>query len=155
MTLSNYKGKKTQQGIGIVEFLIALALIGVALVFVYANATKATGKSANQQIANEVQLIKSSSTAWRGSLLTYTGISSIALTGTDLLDSSWGAGSGINPVGGNYTVAVSASDAAAMVITVTGMGNEQCAGVARTLDPSAAAGTTSSCTSGTLSITFR
>jgi type II secretory pathway pseudopilin PulG len=155
MTLNHYKGKKTQQGIGIVEFLIALALIGAALVFVYANATKATGKSTNQQIINEVQLIKSAATAWRGSLPTYTGISITELTGTDFLDTSWGSGTGINPVGGNYTVTVSGTDATAMVLTVTGMEDEQCAGVARTLDPSAASGTTSSCTSGTLSITFR
>jgi type II secretory pathway pseudopilin PulG len=155
MTLSNYKGKKTQQGIGIVEILLGVALIGIAAVFVYVNATKATQNTANKQLTDEVVLIKSAGRAWRGVLPHYTGVSIAVMVDNGLLNSSWGSGTSINPAGGNYTVTVSGTDATAMVLTVTGMEDEQCAGVARTLDPSAASGTTSSCTSGTLSITFR
>ena len=155
MTLSNYKGKKTQQGIGIVEILLGVALIGIAAVFVYVNATKATQNTANKQLTDEVVLIKSAGRAWRGVLPHYTGVSIAVMVDNGLLNSSWGSGTSVNPHGGNYTAVVNASDATLMTVTASGMTQSQCNGNARTLAPNAAEGTTPSCTSGTLTAIFR
>ena len=155
MKLKNQKGKTAQQGIGILELLLVLALIGLALAFVFSNAQKATGKSYDQQILNDVLLIKSEAMAWRGPRPVFTGVSITALTSVGLLNTTWGAGTAINPVGGDYTLAVSGADAAAMRITATDLAAPQCAGLARALALSAAEGTTPSCTGGVLSVTFR
>jgi len=148
-------GKATQQGFGIVEILLVLAIIGVGLAAVFGNYSKGTEKQANKVLIDQIFLIRGAATSWRGVLPEYTGISITALTDVDLLDSAWGAGSAVNAVGGDYAIAVDTDNAAAYVITATGLSVPQCALIARGLANNTAAGTVPACSSGTLTATFR
>jgi len=103
----------------------------------------------------DIGIITTQARSWRGLNPTYTGISVADLTEMGLLPKTWGAGSGVNPTGGNYILAANATDATRADLTVIGMSQEACLSIEIKIEVITDGGNRASCSGGTLTAVFR
>jgi hypothetical protein len=90
---------------------MAVLAIAALLVLVVMWSKRIVDDSLNSnQFTADIATLTTQASAYRALDPTYTGISITALTSMGLLPKSWGAGSGANPAGGNYTLAANATD---------------------------------------------
>jgi prepilin-type N-terminal cleavage/methylation domain-containing protein len=144
-----------QKGYTMVEVILGVALVAMVLAIIFDQFNNAKNSTTAQRFSNEIAMMTAQSRIWKGSSPHYTGISVTALTNLGMLDNNWGAGTGVNPAGGNYALAVNSTDATILNVTTTGMANEFCLNVARTIQSRTVGGSGASCSSGTLTAQFR
>jgi len=120
---------KSQQGIGLLELMLSLAIIAVLLVIAtrYYETAK-TGEQVNEAIGI-VQAIRGASAQWAAGKPSYSGLNMSALYNYGLLPRSVGGGNndgvGTNPWGGNVSVTPINSNAQVQV-TLTKVPTQAC-----------------------------
>ena len=144
-----------QHGYTMVEVILGVALVAIVLALIFDQFNNAKDSTTAQRFSTEISTMTAQSRIWKGSSPHYTGISVTALTNLAMLDSNWGAGTGVNPAGGNYSLAVDASDKTILKVTATGMTNPMCLNVARIIQSRTVNGSGASCSGGTLTAKFR
>jgi len=149
------QSKQSQKGFSLVEIMAVLAIGAFIVVGALWTRTIAMDSLNSGQFTSDISTLSTQARAWRGIKPTYTGVSVSTLTGMSLLPSSWGAGSGINPAGGNYTLAANATDSTRVDLTATGMSQAFCLNVENQIEGTTDGGNRASCTSGTLTAVFR
>lgn len=153
MKMQSLKNRKNG-GFTLVELLIVIGVIAVLAAAIFANQLRATNASTTNRFVNDINLIVTQARVWKGVKTSYTGISLTVLTSMDLLDNTWGSGTGVNPAGGNYTVAVG-SPSTRLTLTATGMDQTMCLNVENQIEAGTVGGNSASCTSGTLTATYQ
>ena len=147
--------KSKQKGFSMIELMVVLVIGAILISAIMQRTSRAETAQLKQRFVDDVALIASQAKGWKGTKSAYTGISMTTMTGMALLDTTWGAGTGVNPVGGNYTVTVNGTDSAAINVTATGMENSLCLQVENAIEPSTKGGNTAACAGGTLTATFK
>ncbi|MDB4002312.1 prepilin-type N-terminal cleavage/methylation domain-containing protein [Oceanospirillaceae bacterium] len=133
-TQTNLK-KGLQAGYSLIEILVVLGLIGLSLAIMFAAFGGAKDTVVVRQYTQEITSIRNAAVGWRGASPLYEGISMVKLTTESTLDKEWGitsqnAGKGVNPNGGDYSIAVG-SPKTQYEVTVTGMPTQICGAVKR------------------------
>jgi type II secretory pathway pseudopilin PulG len=147
---SMYKGSWLQRGIGLLELMLALAIIAVLLIMAtrYYQSTSQAQKV--NQAAQDIQAIIAAVANFRA------GDPNGTFAITDLsgfLPSTWASPPATdNPWGGSYTAAAVASLPTQVAITVTGMPNTACDALAALTKVNAVA--PPACASGTMTGTY-
>ena len=149
------KKLRNQRGITMTEVLLGLTLVAIIIAILVDQYNNANESTVAQQFSSEITTMTAQSRIWKGTAPNYTGISVTALTSIGRLDNNWGAGTGVNPAGGNYTLAANATDATILDVTATGMTAAMCGNVARMIQSRTVNGSSASCTGGTLTGQFR
>lgn len=152
MMLDRVRQKNVQRGIGLLELMLALAIIAVLLIMAtrYYQSTSQAQKV--NQAASDIQAILAATANYRAG--NPTGAFTIAsLKG--FLPQSWGDASKANPWGGGYTAKEGTKDSYA-IIGATGIPTTACEALSaltkvNTTDPT---GTTSNCNGQTFSAEF-
>lgn len=141
--LSSRNKMKKSKGFTIIELLIVVGIVGIFAGLVYLRSTNAGDAARAQQIQDDINQIMGAAKNWKGIRVNYAGITFAQLTGQTFLRADWGNGVGVNPEGGNYTVAAAGQT---LVVTATGLQAEVCGAVASKMTGSvqnvACAGTT-------------
>jgi prepilin-type N-terminal cleavage/methylation domain-containing protein len=149
------QGQQSQKGFSLIEIMAVLAIAALLVIGVLWSKRIVDDSLNSNQFTADIATLTTQARAWRGLDPTYTGISVTALTGMGLLPSSWGAGAGVNPAGGNYTLAVNSTDATRVNLIATGMSTEGCLNVEKKIEGTTDGGNQASCSSGTLTAVFR
>ena len=149
------QGQTSQKGFSLIEIMAVLAIAAFLVLGVMWSKRIVDDSLNNNQFTSDIATLVTQARSWRGLDPTYTGISVTALTGMGLLPTSWGAGSGVNPAGGNYTLAANATNATRVDLTATGMSQEACLNVEKKIEGTTDGGNQASCSSGTLTAVFR
>lgn len=143
-----------QKGFNLIEILIVLGIIAVGVAAVVAYQSRATTSSTANRFVSEISLIATQARVWKGAKTTYTGVSMTVLTAQELLEPTWATGTGVNPAGGNYTVAANATPTR-LTVTATGMPTALCLNVENQIEASTYQGANASCSGGTLTAVFQ
>ena len=149
------QGQQSQKEFSLIEIMAVLAIAALLVIGVLWSKRVVDDSLNSNQFTADIATLTTQARAWRGLDPTYTGISVTALTAMGLLPSSWGAGAGVNPAGGNYTLAVNSTDATRVDLTATGMSTEGCLNVEKKIEGTTDGGNQASCSSGTLTAVFR
>lgn len=118
--------KRNNRGFTLIEFLVYLALAGALAAIIALRVGTADDTSRAQIIQDDINQIMGAAKNWKGVRVNYTGITFAQLTGQTFLRADWAAGIGVNPEGGNYTVAAAGQN---LVITATGLPAQACQAV--------------------------
>ena len=145
--------KQRQKGFTIIELMIVVAALGVLAALVLPGMGRTNKATLTKRINDEVALIGAQAAGWRGADVRYTGVSIQTLVDQGLLNADWGDGTGANPAGGDYTVAVNSTDAALVDVGATGLPDDVCEAIKHKLTPVAAS--TPTCTDGDLVVVLR
>jgi prepilin-type N-terminal cleavage/methylation domain-containing protein len=149
------QGPQPQKGFSLIEIMAVLAIAALLVIGVLWSKQIVDDSLNSNQFTADIATLATQARAYRGLAPTYTGISVTALTGMGLLPTSWGAGSGVNPAGGDYTLAVNTSDSTRVDLTATGMSQVACLNVEKKIEGSTDGGSSATCSSGTLTAVFR
>jgi len=140
---------KKAKGFTIIELLIVIAIIGVLVGIQYLRSSNAGDTARAQQIQDDIVQIMGAAKNWKGIRVNYAGITFAQLTGQTFLRADWAGGVGINPEGGNYTVAAAGQN---LTVTATGLQPAICGAVASKMNGSVQA---VACAGGTITVTTR
>lgn len=138
---------RNKNGFTLVELLVVIAIIAILSVFVVPRITAAFDRSNAKAVVDDVTQILGAAISWKGIKTSYAGITFNDLTNSGLLRAAWGAGNGVNPKNGDYTVASAGTQ---VTVTATNLGNELCNNVLHSMEGSVA---NVSCAGGTLTVT--
>lgn len=141
------------KGFTFIEVLTVLSIIALATIGTLALRDWAVGNSRVSEAKSQIVTIQSGAQIWRPRTGDLTGISMAAMSSIAAIPENWGAGTKINPWGGDMTIAVDGSDQSVYVITVTGI--EQAAEGARLARDFTEYALSSSFSGGTLTLRFQ
>ena len=145
--------KKKQKGFTLVELLVAIAIGAVFSLWAYNSISAATGKGNVGRAADVVTTVAAAAVEWRSLRPNFTGVSMTVLANMDLIPDSLGVGTGTNPWGGNYGIAVNGTNSGQFDITITGITDAgQMASLEDKLDQ--AIGNNASISGTTVTVTF-
>lgn len=147
----NIKTGSKQKGFTVIEIVAVLAVAIIILGLVVPKLMSGNNALAEQTINDHVISLANGAKKWRGIRPNYTGVTCAALINDDYVDQPWANCNGVNPEGGNYTVAPNGGNPNDLTITATGLTAEVCNRVERNLETSVLA---SGCAGGTLTVTF-
>lgn len=138
------KIKSSQSGIALIDVIVALVIVAIATAFVMSRSERGDNAKLTKVISDDIADIHNAAISFKGTKPNYVGITMTQLTSQELLNTTWGDGTGINPMGGNYTVAATGSSS--VNIVATGLSTGLCNGLQSKLSNSfpavACAGTT-------------
>lgn len=149
-TMKSIPGK--QKGFTLVELIVVLVIGAVVIMFATQQINRARSSSAETQLINEVSVLRVGANNWKGTRPNYSGVACDDLVTDEYVEVPWTNCTGVNPQGGNYTVAANSSNSSDLTITATGLGETFCNRVARSLEPNTIS---ASCSGGTLTASFR
>jgi prepilin-type N-terminal cleavage/methylation domain-containing protein len=112
---------RKQRGFTFIEVLTVLSIIAIATIGSLAVRDWAVGNSRVSEAKSQIITIQSGTQLWRPKNGNFTGISMASMSGIAAVPESWGAGTELNPWGGNITVAVDGADATRYLVTLTGI----------------------------------
>jgi len=145
----NIKSRKKNSGLALLEVVLAIVILAILASLILPRIVRLTDNKNSKVMIDNIADIGAAAASWKGANTSYTGISMTELTTTtNLLDASWGTGSGVNPVGGNYTAAASGNN---LVITSTGLSTGLCEVTKKKLSGNVIS---AACATGTLTVTM-
>lgn len=112
---------RQQQGFTFIEVLTVLSIIAIATIGSLAVRDWAVGNSRVSEAKSQIITIQSGTQLWRPKNGNFTGISMASMSGIAAVPENWGAGTELNPWGGNVTVAVDSADPTRYLVTLTGI----------------------------------
>lgn len=112
---------QSQKGFTFIEVLTVLSIIALATIGSLALRDWAVGNSRVSEAKSQIITIQSGAQLWRPRTGDLTGISMTAMSSIAAVPEVWGAGTSINPWGGNISIAVDGTDTSLYVITVSGI----------------------------------
>jgi len=151
MKVNRQKGK----GFTLIEVLVVIAIIGALAAVIGEKVSNAETTKLSNIVIGDVMAIATGARSWRGSAYKYTGLSLSTLSTAEIVSSTWGTGVGVNPLGGNYTVAVNGTNANYQDVKATGLGPAVCSLVERHVEVATVGGNQASCSAGTLTAVFK
>ncbi|MDQ2077384.1 prepilin-type N-terminal cleavage/methylation domain-containing protein [Marinimicrobium sp. ABcell2] len=143
---------KNQKGLALAELLVALGVLAVLGLAVWNQISRTNAASSETRLLNEIGELRVAANNFRGNRPNYTGLTCEALVSDDYVEFPWANCSGVNPLGGNYTIGPHSSNNSNITATATGLGESLCNRVARSFEPNAMG---AACSGGTLTVHFR
>ncbi len=144
-----------QQGFSLIEMSVVILVIAGLIAGVLWASKGVSDSSKVNRFTTEISTIAIQTRTWRGIDPRYTGVNFTALTTMGLLQATWGAGTGVNPAGGNYTVAANATDSTRFDLVATGMDQSMCLLIEKQIEGATSGGNQASCSAGTLTAVFQ
>jgi prepilin-type N-terminal cleavage/methylation domain-containing protein len=145
------KNLSNQRGLTLIEVMVAI-VIGVVIVgLVVQKLSRGDEAKFAKAVFDDIAMVNAAAKSWRGTAYNYAGVTMADLTAAEILPAAWGNGAGVNPKGGNYTIAPTGANNSQILVTATGLGNGLCASAQRKFVNVAAA---AACAGGTLSVTM-
>ena len=138
--LNFLKGRKTEKGFTLVEFLVVLGLIFVLVAVIAMAAYKSTQRTRVSRVKSEVMSISAAAETWGANkALRFSGVNMDQLKGSDQLSEDLVTNNYTNPWGGAYTIDNSGPhnvNGSTYTVTIAGIPTDQIAqDVADTLRP--------------------
>ena len=135
--LKNFlKGRKTEKGFTLVEFLVVLGLIFVLVAVIAMAAYKSTQRTRVSRAKSEVMTIVAAAEDWGGNKAKkFNGITMKKLADSGLLSSDLAKTKYLNPWGGKYDINPSGASDTTFTITINGMPTQQAVDLADNLRP--------------------
>lgn len=143
------KLSSSSKGFTLIEIMVVIVILGVLAAVAWPKLSRANDAKNAKIIVDDIADINAAAKSWKGVSPNYTGISMTVLSAAELVEPTWGAGTGVNPVSGNYTAAASGAN---LVITATGLTTGMCETARRRLVNSVVS---VACAGGTLTVTVR
>ncbi len=153
-TRSNYYSKKSQSGFTLVEISIVVVIGMVIILSALQGVNIIQDKRKVSSGVNQLTQIYQGAADWRATRASYAGISMAVLNNLSLLPNNIGAGVGVNPWGGNYTITANAANNGLVDIALTNVPAGVSAQMEDKIEPSTSGGNTSVVAGTTVTSTF-
>lgn len=151
----NLSSLNKNRGSLLLDILMGIAIVGVLSAVVLGRGERSDSAQLTQRVTDEISTVVAQSRVWKNTRTVYTGIDIEALTDMELLDDTWGDGTGANAAGGDYSVAANAATASRMDIEATDLTQPLCLAVSNQLTSVTFGNVAPACAAGTLTATFR